>query len=218
MTEQVPEIMKTVTPSPSKIMSNIKKTTPTISLSESIMGKTANNSLSFSSQSFPKTISTSNQGLYIAKIILIGLMLSLLGYNLYLYLVEGTDILSKYFGISIWPYKKKDVRDTSAPETSNIGNVIHKTEDAITNSGERIKERKKNDIQKALENNMEEENQVNPEKSNDKLLSKVKKGGFCYIGTDRGYRSCVRVDEGDICKSNKIFPTQEKCINPNLRY
>ena len=53
---------------------------------------------------------------------------------------------------------------------------------------------------------------------NDKLLSKVKKGGFCYIGTDRGYRSCVRVDEGDICKSNKIFPTQEKCINPNLRY
>jgi len=71
MTEQVPEIMKTVTPSPSKIMSNIKKTTPTISLSESIMGKTANNSLSFSSQSFPKTIATSNQGLYIAKIILI---------------------------------------------------------------------------------------------------------------------------------------------------
>ena len=218
MTEQVPEIMKTVTPSPSKTMSSIKKSMPTISLSKSITGKTANNSPSFSSQSFPKTVSPGNQGLYIAKLILIGLILSLLGYNLYLYLVEGTDILSKYFGISIWPYKKKDVRDTSAPETSNVGNVIHKTEDAITNAGERIKERRKNDIQKALENNMKEEEQVEPEKSNDKLLSRVKKGGYCYIGTDRGHRSCVRVDEGDICKSNKIFPTQEKCINPNLRY
>ena len=145
MTEQVPEIMKTVTPSPSKTMSSIKNSMPTISLSESIMGKTVNNSSSFSSQPFPKTIIPSNQGLYIAKLILIGLMLSLLGYNLYLYLVEGTDILSKYFGISIWPYKKKDVRDTSESEISNIGNVIHKTEDAITNSGERIKERKKNE-------------------------------------------------------------------------
>ena len=49
------EIMKTVTPSPSKSMSSIKKSIPSISLSESITGQTVNKSPSFSSQSFPKT-------------------------------------------------------------------------------------------------------------------------------------------------------------------
>ena len=218
MSKQLPEIMKTVTPSPSKTMSSIKKSIPTKSLSESITGKTIKTP-SFSSQSFPKTVESSNQGIYIAKIILIGLILSLLGYNLYLYLVEGTDIFSKYFGISIWPYKKKDIRDDSPPETSNVGNALHKTKDIISNTNKKIKERRKTEIQKALENDMEEEEEdVQPEKSNDKLLGQVKKGGFCYIGTDRGYRSCVRVNEGDVCESNKIFPTQEKCINPNLRH
>jgi len=87
MSKQLPEIMKTVTPSPSKTMSSIKKSIPTKSLSESITGKTIKTP-SFSSQSFPKTVESSNQGIYIAKIILIGLILSLLGYNLYIYLVN----------------------------------------------------------------------------------------------------------------------------------
>ena len=43
------------------------------------------------------------------------------------------------------------------------------------------------------------------------------KAGFCYIGEDRGFRSCIEVGEGDICMSGDIFPTQDICINPNLR-
>ena len=43
------------------------------------------------------------------------------------------------------------------------------------------------------------------------------KKGFCYIGEDRGFRSCIEVDEGDICMSGDIFPTQAICINPKLR-
>ena len=41
--------------------------------------------------------------------------------------------------------------------------------------------------------------------------------GFCYIGEDRGYRSCSKVTESDTCVSGDIFPTMEKCINPKLR-
>ena len=41
--------------------------------------------------------------------------------------------------------------------------------------------------------------------------------GFCYIGEDRGFRSCISVGEGDLCMSGDIFPSQEVCINPNLR-
>jgi len=43
------------------------------------------------------------------------------------------------------------------------------------------------------------------------------KSGYCYIGEDRGFRSCIQVGEGDICMSGDIFPTQEICVNPSLR-
>ena len=43
------------------------------------------------------------------------------------------------------------------------------------------------------------------------------KSGFCYIGEDRGFRSCIQVGENDQCMSGDIFPTMDICINPNLR-
>ena len=43
------------------------------------------------------------------------------------------------------------------------------------------------------------------------------KNGFCYVGEDRGYRSCVSVKPDDTCMSGDIFPTMDICINPSLR-
>ncbi len=43
------------------------------------------------------------------------------------------------------------------------------------------------------------------------------KGGYCFIGEDRGFRSCIKVNEGDTCMSGDIFPSKDICINPNLR-
>lgn len=43
------------------------------------------------------------------------------------------------------------------------------------------------------------------------------KAGYCYIGEDRGFRSCIQVNDTDTCMSGDIFPTQEICINPSLR-
>uniref|UniRef100_A0A6C0JFC5 Uncharacterized protein n=1 Tax=viral metagenome TaxID=1070528 RepID=A0A6C0JFC5_9ZZZZ len=43
------------------------------------------------------------------------------------------------------------------------------------------------------------------------------KGGYCYIGEERGYRTCMPVNENDSCMSGEIFPTSEICINPSLR-
>ena len=43
------------------------------------------------------------------------------------------------------------------------------------------------------------------------------KSGSCYIGTDKGFRNCVSIGEGDKCMSGDIFPTLEMCINPKLR-
>ena len=43
------------------------------------------------------------------------------------------------------------------------------------------------------------------------------KAGYCLVGEDRGIRSCMKVGEGDTCMSGNIFPSKDKCINPNLR-
>jgi len=47
--------------------------------------------------------------------------------------------------------------------------------------------------------------------------SLVEKAGWCFVGQDRGFRSCMQVGVGDQCMSGDIFPTQEICINPSLR-
>jgi len=43
------------------------------------------------------------------------------------------------------------------------------------------------------------------------------KSGWCYIGEDRGFRSCIQVGENDNCISGDIFPSQDICVNPSLR-
>lgn len=44
------------------------------------------------------------------------------------------------------------------------------------------------------------------------------KSGWCYIGEDQGYRTCAEVSASDKCMSGEIFPSQEICMNPNMRY
>jgi hypothetical protein len=55
----------------------------------------------------------------------------------------------------------------------------------------------------------------------DDTLSSIQSGGsksgWCFIGEDRGFRSCAYVNSGDDCMSGSIFPSNEICINPSLR-
>ena len=56
--------------------------------------------------------------------------------------------------------------------------------------------------------------------STDFLTRKTKghgNAGYCYIGEDRGVRSCMYVGNGDMCGSGMIYPTMDVCINPRLR-
>jgi len=48
-------------------------------------------------------------------------------------------------------------------------------------------------------------------------MKPASKTGYCYIGEDRGFRSCIEVGQGDVCMSGDIFPSESICINPNLR-
>jgi len=50
--------------------------------------------------------------------------------------------------------------------------------------------------------------------SNNKSNNKT---GWCYIGEERGYRTCLQVGENDDCMSGDIFPSRDICVNPSLR-
>jgi len=60
----------------------------------------------------------------------------------------------------------------------------------------------------------------NTEPQPDESISSVQssgKAGWCYIGTDRNIRTCSQVGANDVCMSGDIFPSQDICMNPNLR-
>ena len=98
----------------------------------------------------------------------------------------------------------------------------------INNKIQPIKENR--EIENALEKQDEkkEENEQN-EKHNDNQVKSddayssiqshhsSSKAGWCFIGEDRGFRSCAHVSERDQCMSGQIFPTQDVCVNPSLR-
>jgi len=42
------------------------------------------------------------------------------------------------------------------------------------------------------------------------------KAGWCYIGEERGVRSCSQVGANDTCMSGDIFPSNEVCMNPHM--
>ena len=56
-----------------------------------------------------------------------------------------------------------------------------------------------------------------PDDTGSNTQASQRKSGYCYIGEDRGFRSCIEVTESDTCMSGDIFPTQAICINPNFR-
>lgn len=73
-------------------------------------------------------------------------------------------------------------------------------------------------LQKALQD-ASRPNDVKPDDS----LSRIQasngsgKAGWCFIGEDRGFRTCSQIGQNDQCLSGDIFPSQEICMNPNLR-
>ena len=128
----------------------------------------------------------------ITKVILLIIILSILGINVFNYL----DITTKAAG--------KITKDT-------IGAGIDGTSNTLTLAGKGVKE-----FEKALDIKFVTKDENNEDVS-DSDIQMPKKSGYCYIGEDRGHRSCVRVGKGDVCMSGDIFPSIEICINPSFR-
>ena len=207
---KLPSIMRTVTPGQSASPASISERAESVA------------------QSIRKSVTPTKDdgGIDMIKIILIVAIVGFLAYNLYLYFTEGTDVLGKYFGIGITGVAQgtEKVVDTVAEGTKDTVTVAQKVTDkgldTVAEGGEAIKKRAESPIERQVDEYEKKETDSENIDANSAFASSLKKtvkGGYCYIGTDRTFRSCVKVDAGDTCMSNKIFPTKDICINPNLR-
>lgn len=111
---------------------------------------------------------------------------------------------------------KKTKKDT---DTNTEKNEKYDETEPIIKKEEEPDQIEKNMEQKPSKKQIDEQSVevARPDNHNTSTIQTAKKTGYCYIGTDRGYRSCVRVEEGDQCMSGEIFPTMDKCVNPKLR-
>ena len=216
MSDTIPAIMKSITPSktPSMVQS-------TPSLSEKI-----SESVSNTASKMPSISPASNDGgAMMMKIGLIVLALAFLAYNVYLYYFEGTDILGKFFGMGIVGTGKvaQATVDVAADGTKDTVNIAQEVSRDVTNKveevGQGIENRADNRVGKAIEgpDNLNDDDNTRADLSTESEIQQPKQSGYCYIGTDRTFRSCVKMNSGDTCASKQVFPTKDICINPTLR-
>ena len=73
-------------------------------------------------------------------------------------------------------------------------------------------------LQRALDDASKPDGGPKPDDSLSRIQSGSSgKAGWCFIGEDRGFRTCSEIGQNDKCMSGDIFPSQEICMNPNLR-
>jgi len=170
--------------------------------------------------------------------LLIILILAFLGFNIFVYLAKGTQditnffspLLDKIFGTSVAVTSQTvDVSAEGAKAVvsgtaSTVNAGLTTVQDITPNSAESsMKSQPLQGTQGNVNTNNSLHNALNnakvPEENQDYSPHEASssKAGWCFIGEDRGYRSCAQVGVNDQCMSGDIFPSQELCINPNLR-
>lgn len=154
------------------------------------------------------------------KVIMLILILAVLGINLFQYLANTTNLITNYFSEPVLQFLSniglltldttKTVTiaaDKGVKKTSDtIKNVITGTIDGTTDLGKSIDHKKKH-------HKPEADSSLGMTQSS----QSKRKSGYCYIGEDRGFRSCIKVDDTP-CLSGMIYPTKEHCIHPHLRH
>jgi hypothetical protein len=163
--------------------------------------------------------------------LIILMILAFFGFNVFVYLAKGTQDITDFFkpliekitavvgGVSskivnVTAEGAKGVVNTTADVVDTgltaVQDVTAIQPDNVQNSS----------LNKAL-NTSKQTKQTSSvyeaDESNSKIQSGTPKSGWCYIGEDRGFRSCAKVGANDDCMSGDIFPTHEICVNPSLR-
>ena len=188
-------------------------------------GMIESSSIDVAPPSTASTATATNTGIdwvTILRIVAIVVILAFLGINLFSYVGDAIDFIesifgplfrkiASFFGFTIGETAKQTVKMS---ETGIIGGT--KAVSGVAIGGIDALERVLTDAEKR-----KAEKQSIPKSDDARSVTQLSKAsgksGYCYIGEDRGFRSCVKVGEGDKCMSGDIFPSMEICANPTLR-
>lgn len=157
--------------------------------------------------------------------ILFFIVLSLLGFNIVIYLEKIKQYLKD--GLTyISNLLKKNEKSSESPEQEEDPNLIV-NEKKISEDNEETGERnvmKDNTLNIALNDNATREKTNNDQSTHadyqaddSRSFLNSRKEGWCFIGENNGARVCGEVGLNDECMSGEIFPSSEKCVNPNIR-
>ena len=177
--------------------------------------------------------------------ILIILILAFLGFNIFVYLAKGTEQINSIFSpiinmfsgvfgntvgqvVDVSAEGAKAVVDTSAGVAdAGLSGVQEITPNKASSSVSSVPVTKNqpdvmsnNSLNKALNTSQSSQNPNNEyqaDEASSSIQSGPPKSGWCYIGEDRGFRTCAEVGPNDKCISGDIFPSQDLCVNPTLR-
>jgi hypothetical protein len=133
------------------------------------------------------------------------LVISILGLNIFYYLEKPTQIATEasknVIGAGI-----ETTKQTVGLTTSGLEYGIEKTEKALSGA--------LGDVEKALDIGIVYKDQKGGIQGSNQ---RSEKPGYCYIGKDKGIRSCLFVGVNDECMSDDIYPSMDICVNPKLR-
>ena len=221
------------------ITSSILQSSDTYNLGESL-GTTTNNNSFFDGI---KNITATTW-------IIIILILSFLGFNIFVYLAKGTQDITNFFGpllqkifgyttsltgqvIDVSAEGAKGLVNTSANIATTGLSSIQNVAESVSPQGSKTTLKSqyventspppdvldKNTLNKALNTSQVKRQGEDYEaiEASSSVHLTGGKSGWCYVGEERGFRTCAEVEDSDMCMSGDIFPSQEICINPSLR-
>jgi len=179
--------------------------------------------------------------------IIIILILAFLGFNIFVYLAKGTQDITSFFNPLLQKIfgnfgqlsgqvvdvsaegAKAVVSGTAGAVNTGLSTVQNVTPGGLNATSSlpnpTIKSTipqadvaQNNSLNKALNSSQGTNQGSNQDYEAHEASSSVTgKAGWCYIGEERGFRTCAQVGVNDVCMSGDIFPSNEICINPNLR-
>ena len=208
---------------------NLEPIIPAGSFSSSTPSRASSNASSSSGSFLPDFLAFS----WTTWLIII-LVLAFLGINVFVYLAKGTQMASDIFTplLALFGSATKQTVNVSAEGTQELVDVsagtataglnqIHNITDGTPgNATQQPDITVNNSLNRSLNTSTEQKQQQNGEDYiADDSNSPIQQGkmGWCFIGEDRGFRSCEQVGVNDQCMSGDIFPTKDVCMNPNLR-
>lgn len=177
--------------------------------------------------------------------LLIILILAFLGFNIFVYLAKGTETINSVFSPIISMFSgifgdtvsqvvnvtaegtKKIVNSTAGAIDTGLTEVQQIAPNKASSSVSSVPVTKNqpdlmsnNSLNKALNTSQSSQspnNDYQADEASSNIQSGPPKSGWCYIGEDRGFRTCAEVGPNDKCMSGDIFPSQDLCVNPSLR-